>query len=48
MGQRCPNPMMSRSEVEIRPVFEYEDFGDAITPEQIEREERMREEIGGR
>ncbi|MXZ03764.1 MAG: YciI family protein [Chloroflexi bacterium] len=46
--KRCPNPMLSRSEVEIRPVFEYEDFGDAITPEQIEREERMREEIGGR
>lgn len=46
--KKCPNPMPSRSEIEIRPVFEYEDFGDAISPEQIEREEQMREEIGGR
>ena len=46
--KKCPNPMLSRSEVEIRPVFEYEDFGAAISPEQIEREERMRKEIGGR
>ena len=45
--KRAPNPMLSRSEIEIRQVFEYEDFGDAMTPEQIEREERMREEIGG-
>ncbi len=46
--KRCPNPMLSRSEVEIRPVFEYEDFGDAISPEQIEREERMRQELADR
>ena len=46
--KRCPHPMLSRSEIEIRPVLEYEDFGDAISPEQIEREERIREEIGGR
>lgn len=46
--KRCPNPMLSRGEVEIRPIFEYEDFGDAMTPEQIEREERMREELADR
>ncbi len=46
--KRCPNPMLSRSEVEIRQVFEYQDFGDAMTPEQIENEERMREEIADR
>ncbi len=45
--KRCPNPMLSRSEVEIRPVFEYEDFGDAMTEEQVEREERLRGEIAG-
>lgn len=47
--KRCPNPMLSRSEVEIRQVFEYhQDFGDAMTPGQIENEERMREEIADR
>lgn len=46
--KKAPNPMLSRGEVEIRPIFEYEDFGDAMTEEQIEQEERMREEIGGR
>ena len=46
--KKCPNPMLSRSEVEIRQVFEYADFGEAMTPEQIEQEERMREEIAGR
>ena len=46
--KRCPNPMMSRSEVEIRQVYEFEDFGDAITPEQVEREARLREELADR
>ncbi len=46
--KRCPNPMLSRGEVEIRQVYEYEDFGDAMTPEQVEREEQLREEISGR
>lgn len=40
--RRCPNPMLSDSEIEIRPVFEAEDFGDALTPELREREEWMR------
>ena len=43
--KKCPNPMLSRSEIEIRRVFEYQDFGDAVTPEQVEREEQLREEI---
>jgi hypothetical protein len=34
-------------ELEIRPVFEAEDFGPEFTPEQREREEKLREEIGG-
>ena len=31
--KRCPNPMMGPSEIEIRPVYEMEDFGEALTPE---------------
>lgn len=40
--KRCPNPMLSDSDVEIRPVFEMEDFGDAMSPELAAREEEMR------
>src|SRR3954451_18808703 len=36
--KRCPNPMTEDSEIEIRPVFEAEDFGDAFTPELREQE----------
>lgn len=43
--RRCPNPMPGPSEIEIRPLYEIEDFGDAVTPEQAEREERTREEL---
>jgi hypothetical protein len=43
--KRCPNPMPGRSEIEIRPVFEAEDFGDVMTPEIAEREERLREQL---
>ncbi len=46
--KRCPNPMLTRSEVEVRQFYEFEDFGDAITPDQVEREERLREEIADR
>lgn len=46
--KRCPNPMPGPSEIEIRPVFEAEDFGDALTPELAEREERLREKTAGR
>ena len=31
--KRCPNPMLGPSEIEIRPVYEMEDFGEALTPE---------------
>src|SRR4029079_9771211 len=43
--KRCPNPHPSESEVEIRPVFEDEDFGAAFTPELREQEEGLRTEI---
>ncbi|HXU34090.1 MAG TPA: YciI family protein [Thermoanaerobaculia bacterium] len=40
--KRCPNPMPGESEIEIRPVFEAEDFGAEFTPELREQEERIR------
>ena len=43
--KRCPNPMPGESEIEIRQVFEAEDFGAALTPELREREERLRSQI---
>lgn len=46
--KRCPNPMLGRSEIEIRPVFEAADFGDAMTPEVAELEDRLRERLAGR
>jgi hypothetical protein len=42
--KRCPNPMDGESEIEIRQVFEAADFGDAMTPELREQEERVRAE----
>ncbi len=42
--RRCPNPTGEESEIEIRRVFEAEDFGDALTPELLEQEERLRAE----
>jgi hypothetical protein len=42
--KRCPNPMPGDSEIEIRPVFAPEDFGEAFTPELREQEERIRTE----
>lgn len=43
--KRCPNPMGVESEIEIRPVFEMEDFGEEFTPELREQETRQRERI---
>jgi hypothetical protein len=40
--KKCPNPMPGESDIEIRQVFEVEDFGDAATPEVREREARLR------
>jgi hypothetical protein len=39
--KRCPNPMESDSDIEIRQVFEMEDFGAELTPELREQEQRM-------
>lgn len=46
--RRCPNPMPGESEIEIRPVFEAEDFGAELTPELRAQEERQRAEIARR
>lgn len=43
--KRCPNPHCEDSEVEIRPLFEAADFGENLTPEAREREQRLREEL---
>ena len=40
--KRCPNPMEGESQIEIRQVFEAEDFGDEYTPELREQGERIR------
>jgi len=46
--KKCPNPHNEESEVEIRPVFEAEDFGAEFTPELREQEQRLREQIEAR
>ena len=46
--KRSPNPMPGPSEIEIRPLYEVADFADAMTPDQAEQEERLREELEGR
>ncbi|CAN7248039.1 YciI family protein [Pseudomonas brassicacearum] len=43
--KRCPNPMDSDSEIEIRQIFELEEFGESFTPELREQEERMRAQM---
>jgi len=43
-ARRCPNPMEGESYLEIRPVFEAEDFGAELTPELRAQEERIRAE----
>jgi hypothetical protein len=44
--KRCPNPMDEESEIEIRQVFEIDDFGE-ITPEMRETDQRLREQAAG-
>lgn len=45
-ARRCPSPMPGEeSELEIRPFFEAEDFGEAFTPELRAQEERLRQEV---
>ena len=46
--KRCPNPMPGPSEIEIRPVAEAHDFGDAMTPEVAAQEDRIRDKLAGR
>ncbi|MGH6848294.1 MAG: YciI family protein [Methylocella sp.] len=46
--KRCPNPHEGESEIEIRQVFEAEDFGAALTPELREQEQRLRAQTGQR
>ena len=46
--KRCPNPMSGDSDIEIRPVFEAADFGDELTPELKEKEQRMRDELAAK
>ena len=43
--KRCPNPMNVESDVDIRPIFEAEDFGAEFTPELQQQEERLRSQI---
>jgi len=43
--RRCPNPMPTESEIEIRPVFEAEDFGAEFTPELRSQEDRLRAQV---
>jgi hypothetical protein len=46
--KRCPNPMKGESEIEIRQVFEAEDFGAEFTPELREQEERVRTQMAAK
>ena len=43
--RRCPNPMPGESEIEIRPCFEAEDFGENYTPQVREQEDRLRAQL---
>ena len=46
--KRCPNPMESDSDIEIRQVFEADDFGAEFTPELREQEQRIADKIAAR
>lgn len=46
--KRSPNPFDGESEIEIRQVFEAEDFGAEFTPELREQEERLRAQLAGK
>jgi hypothetical protein len=46
--KRCPNPTGEESEIEIRPVFEADDFGEAFTPELRAEEDRLRADLANR
>ena len=44
--KRCPNPMPGPSEIEIRPVVDLADFGDAVSPEADAAWKRLKKEVG--
>src|SRR6185312_8591828 len=44
-GKRIPNPGTEEAEVEIRPIFDAEDFGKELSPELRAKEERLRNEV---
>jgi hypothetical protein len=46
--KRCPNPFECDSEIEIRQVFEADDFGPELAPQMKEKERKLREHIGGK
>jgi len=46
--KRCPNPMQGESEIEIRQVFEADDFGAEFTPELRAQEERQRAQLASK
>jgi hypothetical protein len=46
-AKRCPNPMPGPSELEIRPVYGLEDFGEAVTPEVAEIHSGVRDKLAG-
>ena len=46
--KRCPNPMEGESELEIRQIFEADDFGAEFTPELREQEDRLRAQVAAR
>ena len=46
--KRCPNPHAGEAEIEIRQIFEAEDFGPELTPELREAEERMRARVAAK
>ncbi|WP_437187261.1 YciI family protein [Planctomicrobium sp. SH668] len=43
--KKCPNPMSVDSEIDIRPIFEMEDFGEMMTPELRAQEEMLKKKI---
>lgn len=44
-AKRCPNPTGAEGEIELRPIFEAEDFGEAFTPQLREHEEQLRAQL---
>ena len=46
--KRCPNPTGAESQIEIRPIFDWEDFGKELTPELRAQDERLRARIASK